>query len=1040
MRRISSSPSTIPIKRRAERGGVLARGALGGAPPSPALPSLLETWLRRRATVTAVLLILVVLVAASLPSLQFGPSRTVGAPVFSVSIDWFGVDAEEMERQVTVPLEDAVSNLAGMQRLRATSEYGRSIVEVTLSPTTAPDKFYLALRDAVNTMYGSLPRSVQRPEIQSTSSSQRPFFIATVTAAGETLDRTRELVEKSIKPALERVDGVGDLEVGGGSQREVHVVVDQKKAATAGLSFNAIASALQGQYLSRPIGRLRRTGTDTPIILDGRIGTLNELADLRIDPGNGRPLRLGDVAEVGYGGREPDAISRIDQARRVTLYIKAAGTANVVAVSRALHRKLAELSSAALGFDVVYDLGADIAASIAEVLRSLAVAAGIVSVFVGLVLRPLRNAVLLALLLPFVVLATAALLAALGLSIDHNILAGIGVGIGMIVDPGIIMLSALVGASARSAREGAAATVRELASPLVASVATIVIVLAPLLYMGRSVSGLAEVSSSLAIMLALSLGMAVLFIPVFAGRLPRAPVAAARSARRRRAGRAARRALDRVVAWTGGHAAVVLPLTAAVIAAGVIAAFRMDLVLAPAADPHSIYAHVEFASGTTIETIDRRTAWLARQVGGMPGVKHVQTIARRESSEMTITTTGSARETGEVRSALAALGRELSDAFVYLPEGETGHDQSIEVSLSGPDNETLRATAKRAAEVLRGAPWVSQVVLNFKEGPPAWLLSVNHDMVSDYGLSTTAIANTLRWSMYGPVALKWFEPDSREIDLRVRGRGDERGDLPAVLRTAILGTRGRVVSVSQLGLFRLTQPPSRIFRADRQRAVYFTVHSAVRNTATVLASLEATLAGIPLASGYAFRVDREVYDSLARFRTLTLLLGAALFLIFITLATQMESLSTPLLVMSIVPVSLSVPLAFLWIIRASIDVPVIVSLIIMTGIIVNNAILVLDRTLRRCGKLSIWSAAEVRRSLRYAVRARTRALFLTSATTALGVVPFLFGASTGSELFRPLALVVLWGTAVSVSATFLVLPAVVAVAPVFARRFPVVRR
>jgi hydrophobic/amphiphilic exporter-1 (mainly G- bacteria), HAE1 family len=144
--------------------------------------------------------------------------------------------------------------------------------------------------------------------------------------------------------------------------------------------------------------------------------------------------------------------------------------------------------------------------------------------------------------------------------------------------------------------------------------------------------------------------------------------------------------------------------------------------------------------------------------------------------------------------------------------------------------------------------------------------------------------------------------------------------------------------------------------------------------------------------------------------------------------------------MSIVPVSLSVPLAFLWLIHVSIDVSVIVSLIIMTGIIVNNAILVLDRTLRRCQRLESWSAGEVRRSLRYAVRTRTRALFLTSATTVLGVLPFLLAASTGSSLLRPLAMVVLWGTVVSECATFLVLPAVASAAPVFARRFPVVRR
>jgi HAE1 family hydrophobic/amphiphilic exporter-1 len=154
----------------------------------------------------------------------------------------------------------------------------------------------------------------------------------------------------------------------------------------------------------------------------------------------------------------------------------------------------------------------------------------------------------------------------------------------------------------------------------------------------------------------------------------------------------------------------------------------------------------------------------------------------------------------------------------------------------------------------------------------------------------------------------------------------------------------------------------------------------------------------------------------------------------------MESLSTPLLVMSVVPVSLSVPLAFLWLVKVPIGVSVIVSLIIMTGIIVNNAILVLDRTLRRCGKLDSWGPAEVRRSLRFAIRGRARALFLTSATTILGIIPFLFGGGSGSALFRPLALVVFWGTLVSVGATFLLLPAIVTAAPVFARRFPAVRR
>ncbi len=1005
--------------------------------------SLLETWYRRKATITSVLFIFLVLMAAALQLLQFGPSRAVGATVFAVSIEFFGVDAEEMERQVTIPLEDAIAVLSGMQRLRSTSEYGKSVVEVTLSPATAPDSFYLALRDAVNSLYASLPKAVQRPEIQSAASDQRPFFIATVSVSGATLDEIRDFAETTVKPGFERIDGMGALEVGGGSQREVHIVVDEKKAATAGLSYDALAAVLQAHSISRPIGRLRTANADTPLILNGRLDSLRELADLSLSLADGRYVRLGEIADVRYAGREQDTISRIDEEQRVTLFAKSAGAANVVALSAAVRRKIAELSSPRVSFDVVYDLGAEIAASINEVLWSLAVAMGIVAFFVGVVLRPMRNALLLTAFLPTVVLAAVAILSFLGISVDHNILAGIGVGIGMVVDPGIIVLSALVAPAGHRPGASTGHSVEELLSPLVASTATILIVLVPLLYMGRSISGLSEVSYALALMLVVSLLLAVLFLPAFAVRLIAAsgekPFLIPREKRRRLA-RMVRRALDGIVQWAGARSMVVLAGTALVCGIGIFAALHMDLILTPAPDPHSIFAHVEFKSGTKIDTIDQRTTSLAHAILGMRGVRHVETISRRESSQLTITTDGRPEDAAAVRAALDHLGMQLPDAFVYLPEGVGGAEQTLEVSLIGPDNGTLRENARRTAELLRSAPWVSQVVLNFKEGPPAYALVVDHDAASEYGVSTAAIANTLRWSMYGPVALKWLEPDSREIDLRIQSRPDQRGDLSAIQRTSILGPEGRSVSVARLGAFQEVQPPSRIFRADRQRAVSLTVQSGLRDAGAVLRNLESLLATVSLPPGYAFRTDRLLDDRLRQFQTLALLLIGALVLVFITLATQMESLSSPLLVMSIVPVSLSVPLAFLWLIRVGINVAVIVSLIIMTGIIVNNAILVLDRTLARCEALGRYTAGEVRRSLRYAVRRRTRALFLTSATTILGVTPFLFGAATGSELFRPLAIVVLWGTAASVSATFLVLPAVASAAPVFARRFPSVRR
>ena len=997
--------------------------------------TLTEVWFARRTTVGAALCVIAVLVAASVRSVQLGPSQTAGAALFSISIEHFGVDPEAMERRITIPLEDAISTLPGISRLRSVSEYGKSTVEVTLAPSAAPDTFYLSLRDAVNSLYASLPPAAQRPEILSTSSRDRPCYVAAVRVEGATLDETREYVEAELKPALERIEGIGEVEVGGGSAREVRLAVDQRRAAAAGLALPEIASALQEAYLLRPVGRLREEASEIPIILAGRIESLRALASLPICLRGSQIVRLDAFADASYGGREPDSVGRIDGERRVTLHVKASGSANLVAVSAAIRARLSGFGAHRLSFETVYDLGSEIARSIEEVLRSLAIAAGVVSLFVALALRPLRNAALLALLLPSVVLVAAAILSAFGVGIDQNVLAGVAVGVGLVVDPGIVVVSALAGVAPSRPRGGVGSVIGEVASPLAASTATTLIVLVPLFFLGRSTSGLREVACALAIMLLTSLVLSLFVLPVFAARAVELPAPWPPS----RALRRWRRALDRAVAWAAARGRAVLAGSAVLCALGALAASRMDLALAAPADAHSVYAHLEFRSGTAIETIDGRTTALARQILQAKGASHVETIARRESAGMTVALDGSDGAGERVRKALAAHGSEVRDAFVYLPEGVSGRSQSVEVSLLGPDDATLRSVAERVAATLRSEPWVSQVVLNFKEGPPTYVFAVDHQALSDHSLTTVDVAQALRWGIYGPVALKWLEPDSREIDLRVQGRPVERASLGAIEGTAIVDPRGRTVPLGGLGGFLLTQPPSHLYREGRQQAVHLTVHTTLRGTGALLSKLEGFLRALPLPDGYAFRLDREVYDRLNRLRTLGLLLAGALVLTFLTLAVQMESLSSPLLVMSIVPVSLSVPVTLLWISGAAIDVPVIVSLIIMSGIVVNNSILVLDRALARCGGLDSFSRREVERSIRFAIRRRSAPLLLTSATTLLGVLPFLFGGSSGPALFRPLAVVLFYGTLASVLATFLVVPAVAARAPVFARRFPRIR-
>lgn len=1000
----------------------------------------LDRWFARPTTVVAALLIAAVLVTALLRSLQFGPSGSSGRQVYTVSIRYFGVGAKGIERVITIPLENAVSRLSGIDRLRSISEYGKSILEVRLSSGVEANNFYLALRDAVNSLYATLPTAVERPVILGAARGQRPFFITTMSLEGANLEQTRNLADTLVKPALQQIDGVGDVEVGGGSRKEVHVIVDERRASELGLSPESIAGVLQQQYLLQPVGSLHTGQRDIPVVLEGRFASLQALADLPISLSGGRIVDLGQVATVRYGGRRVSSISRIDERQRITLFVKSTGSANLVALSESIRRELAKLSNRRLHFRIIYDLGAQIGRSLGSVLRSLAFAAAVVALFVGLALRPPRNAVVLALQLPFVVLGTAAVLSALRVGVGHFILAGFGVGIGLIVDPGIITVSAIASRGSRSLGE----SVGSLISPLVASAMTTVVVLVPLFFMGGTIPGLREVSLTLALMVLLSLVSAVLFLPSFAAGARTTPLRL-NAPRKRKQGRATiahqlARLTARIVLTGSRRAVPVLVISGAVFALGVCAALHMRLTLAAVADPRSVYASIQYRSGTTVAAIDRRTQRLTAGLEHLPGVRNVEAISRRGASDVTVTLDGTPEDAVRVRAVLLERGRGLQGGFVYLPSGSTGGGQSMQISIVGPDNSRLRGLARTTAAALNQEPWVDNVVLDFKAGAPTYVFRVSHNQLSYYGLTTADIARALRWNLFGPVALKWFEPSSRQIDLRVRSEPTTVRNLPAIERTRIIGTGGRVVALGVLGRFALTRPPDRIYRTDRQRAVYLTLHSPGSGTAQLLHELQGFLASRPLPSGYAFRIDKSVFEEIARIRTLALLLLAALVLIFMTLAIQTESLSSPLLVMSIVPFSLSVPLAVLWLRGSGLNIPVIVSMIIMSGIIVNNAILIVDMVLSRCARLDSFSPGEVVRSMHHAVRRRAKPLLLTAATAVLGVVPFLFGTPADSVLFRPLATIVALGTAASVLATFLVLPAVAGAAPVFVRPLPRVKR
>jgi multidrug efflux pump subunit AcrB len=966
------------------------------------------------------------------PRTRLGPESGEGAFSYSVIIRHYGIDAEEIERTITGPLEESVSVLAGIREMRSSSEYGKCRLDLVFSPGSDNVESYLGLRDAVDRLYPTLPDSVQKPQILSSSLSRRPVFILAFRSDALSSRELRDFVDTRIKPSYEKLEGTGEIEVGGGYVRELHVLVDLEKAEAAGLSLPQIAGQIQSESRLDQAGVLRVGGEEIPVSLKARIDRIEMLRRLRLRVPEGRTLELRDVARVDYGSREQETLSRVDGEDRVVLYAQSNGTANLVALSRALRRVTRAWEREGYDLEVVVDTGRQIEESIFALLRAIGIGLGVVSLFLILFAGNARQIVLLVLSLPVVFLVTASTLAALGVSLDRYILAGLAVGVGMVIDTGIVLTEHI------GSRRGDSAAALEVTAPLVSSALTTLVVLVPLFFLGEITPGTRQVSLGIALLVLFSLVLAILFIPPFAGGIR---VGARHRRRSERSGRASRRASGRrpllrllygLVLASSRRRVVWGALFALLLALGVFAIVGSPRDFSRVGSDNTLFVHIEMESGASVPSVDERAVRLATLIRGVPGVERVETIARRGNASMTVRYDPRLLAETVLAQTVREYGRQIPGGFVFLPEEGSDRERAVEITLTGDDSGRLRRLARTTAEALAEAPQVTEVVLHFKENPPAFVYQVDQRRTATAGLSSLAVASALRWGLYGPVAIKWLE-GGREIDLRVMGAREQiasRRSLPAI---TVAGSAGGSHTLRQLGEFVEVEQTGRINRKNRQRAVYLTARTYGMSLEETVALIWARLAEVELPRGYAFELDQRVIELDEQFRRLWMVLGLSVLLVYVILAAQFESVGTPLLVMSILPVSLAFPALALRATNGTLTIPVLMGLIVLSGIIVNNSILIVDNVRQRMGSAVGMSGkttrAEVTRAVVMSVRRRIRALLLTSGTTILGTVPLLLTQRGQSDFMSVLAFVVFWGILGSVLTTILFLPAVVTTFP-----------
>ena len=974
-------------------------------------------------------------------------------PSLTVQTELADAAPGEVENLVTRPVEEAVGVLRGLRSMHSVSRSGVSEVTLEFEWDSNMDVLSMEVRDRVDRLV--LPEEAEDPVVLRFDPSLDPIMRLAL-YGGDDLAQMRQIAEKRLKQEFETVKGVAAAQVKGGLEEEIQIDIDQGKLAALGIPLQSVVDLVGRSNVNQPGGALRDRDSQYLVRTLNEYETVEDIGGLIVGSNVNAPVYLRDVAEVRRGHRERTEITRVRGTECVEIALHKEGDANTVEVARAVREKLAELQGTLPPkheLTVLFDQSSFIVQAVNDV-RSSALLGGLLAIGVLLFfLRDLRGALIIATTIPLSIIATFMAMYRFDVSLNLVSLGGLTLGVGMLLDNSIVVLEVIHRArqNGYSRKEAAVVGTSEVAAAVTASTLTTLAVFLPILFV-QGVAGQLFGDQALTVSLsqAVSLIVALTFIPMLCsmGRSK----ALEPTGSRRLAGarppvddsllalgwfsrwydRALRGALGRPVLTCG----IALGLFAASLA--VLPLIQTELV--PQLDQGEYFFEVTMPEGTSITATDRVLTTMEQAAAQDPRIeRHYASVGSRlVSGGMSLRTrdenlgqlnivylSGTSRE--EREASLDAL-RQRFDAIpdLHAKLGTPSYFSlrtPVEVILFGENLDELRDYSERLGERLREIPGLVDLRTSLEVGNPELQVVFDRARLAALGLDMAQMSNILHDRVQGAVPTQ-YKYEDREIDVRVRNQEIDRKTIEDVRNLVLTERNGVPVRLASVATVELARGPAEVHRLDQQRAAVLSGNLSGRSLGGVVRDIERLLDEIPPPRGVAAELGGQNEEMRVSFESLRFALILAIFLVYIVMAATFESLIHPFIILFTIPMGLVGVVLGLLLTGYPISVIVLIGAILLAGIVVNNAIVLVDAVNqgRRAG-------LDKQTAIVRAAHLRLRPILMTTLTSVLGLVPMGISFGEGAELRAPLAITVAFGLAVATGLTLIVIPAAYRLVP-----------
>ncbi|MCU0638746.1 MAG: efflux RND transporter permease subunit [Candidatus Krumholzibacteria bacterium] len=1007
---------------------------------------------RRPILTTIVFLIVITLGIVSFSRLSIDLMPEITYPTISVITSYGNVGPQEMEESITRPIEEALAAVQGVEEITSTSTEGQSQVRVAFNWGTDLDVAANDIRDRIDRVLWILPEDMERPIIRKFDLSAFPVMFLAVAGDMSQLD-LRRIVEDQVEYRLERVPGVAAVDIRGGLAREIHVDMKSAQLKALGISTGAVLSALREENLNIPAGLYEKGNLEVLVRTQGEYRDLDEIRNTVITLRDRAPIRIRDVADVEDSWEEIRQLVRIDGDPGLRIAISKQSGANTVNVAKGVREEIGRINRDMPQLRIVplIDTSVYINQSIRNVGNSTLLGGLLAILVLFIFLRNVSSTLIISTAIPISIISTFGLMYFSGFTLNIITFGGLALGIGMLVDNAIVVLENIYHLRESGAAPVASSIdgVSQVSSAVVASTLTTVVVFFPVVFI-RGMSGIMFRQMAIVVSFSLlcSLVVALTLIPMLSSKFMRFQSAAhykgeSRLHRLYSSSESAFLKTDKtysdILGWALTHKRIVVGSALALFVFSVLLVRLIGVELMPAADEGEVRINLEMAVGSKLEVTDHTT-------------RAVEEIVRAQVPEMVsmLTNVGgggwgsSGGHTSDIRVTLVPrkdrrrsseqVANDLRGVLMKIP-GVTirtragqglfimrmgaSSESPINIEIRGYDLDTAQRLAQRVQELLADIPSITDTRISREEGSPEQIIRIDRAKAADLDLGVSRIGEVLETAVGGTRA-SYFREGGKQYPILVRLAKEDRMNFDELLDLSVVNRRGESVILRNVVNAVQAEGPVRIERKDQERIITIDANYTGKDMGSVIREIRGQLRSIAVPKDFVILFGGDYEEQQKAFRELLLGLILAIFLVYMVMAGQFESFMDPFVVLFSIPMSLIGIVLTMLLTGTIFSMQAFIGCIMLAGIVVNNAILLVDTT----NRLRREEGMELIEAVRAGGSRRLRPILMTTLTTVLGLIPLSIGFGEGGEAQAPLARVVIGGLLSSTLITLVLIPVV----------------